>query len=253
MASQFGEATDEDRHWLVFQAAHQCVPDWSAWMTLVKEAWERVRDPVQTAHNVQVAMGMLLDVTLELGRRRDEKEKGTITTESFEKYQRRVYSPAFERYNRASEALVPELVRRHIGTLPLREWEAAKHNRTAFERAFAWLTSVIDQLAGEKSHGMPDPGAMAEAKPHYDDQRRELSYRGKVVKALRQKAENQEAVLRAFEEDGWPSRIDDPLPWKQGVDAKHRLSLTIQGLNRSLKVIRFSTDGTGEGILWETA
>ena len=57
----------------------------------------------------------------------------------------------------------------------------------------------------------------------------------------------------AFEEDGWPSRIDDALPPVVGLVTKRRLRDTIKSLNRRQKnrLIRFKGDGTGEGVCWQ--
>ena len=57
----------------------------------------------------------------------------------------------------------------------------------------------------------------------------------------------------AFEEDGWPARIDDPLPPAKKIDAKQRLHDTIKNLNRNQKqrLIRFMGDGTGQGVRWK--
>jgi hypothetical protein len=64
---------------------------------------------------------------------------------------------------------------------------------------------------------------------------------------------NQETVLMAFEEDGWPPRIDDPLPPLPQLDPRRRLHDTIKALNRKQKslLLRFMGDGSGEGIRWE--
>jgi hypothetical protein len=90
--------------------------------------------------------------------------------------------------------------------------------------------------------------------PHWNADRRELCWGGHVVKQFASPAVNQETILGAFEEDGWPSRIDDPLPPHPGHDQKHRLHDTIKCLNRGQvnHLLRFRGDGTGEGILWET-
>jgi hypothetical protein len=57
----------------------------------------------------------------------------------------------------------------------------------------------------------------------------------------------------AFEEEGWPPRIDDPLPPSPEIDAKSRLRYTIKSLNKRQKkqLIHFMGDGSGEGIMWE--
>ena len=75
---------------------------------------------------------------------------------------------------------------------------------------------------------------------------------GSIVKRFKWQAVNQELVLGAFQEDGWPAVIDDPLPPKPEQDSKRRLHDTIKALNRNQlhKAIRFHGNGTGEGIRW---
>ena len=60
-------------------------------------------------------------------------------------------------------------------------------------------------------------------------------------------------MLAAFEEEGWPPRIDDPLPPVKGVDPKQRLRDTIRTLNAKQEnpLIRFRAAGTGEHVIWE--
>jgi hypothetical protein len=74
----------------------------------------------------------------------------------------------------------------------------------------------------------------------------------RVVKEYRVPCPNQEAVLAAFEEEGWPHRIDDPLSPQGEIEPKSRLHDTIKRLNRHHKepLIRFQGDGTGEGVCW---
>lgn len=86
-------------------------------------------------------------------------------------------------------------------------------------------------------------------KPHWDTDRGELSFAGQLCKRYRQPAPNQRRVLDAFQEDGWPPKIDNPLP---GDFDRQRLADTIRGLNAGNECLRFELDGTGEGILWET-
>ncbi|NQT11526.1 MAG: hypothetical protein HQ582_02185 [Planctomycetes bacterium] len=89
--------------------------------------------------------------------------------------------------------------------------------------------------------------------PTWDSERRELRIDGATVKRFKWTAANQETVLAAFEEEGWPHRVDDPLPPHPGQDAKRRLSDTIKCLNRKQinPLIHFRGDGTGEGVIWE--
>jgi hypothetical protein len=89
--------------------------------------------------------------------------------------------------------------------------------------------------------------------PKWDDQRRQLRVGADLVKEFKLPSPNQETVLMAFEEEGWPPRIDDPLPPLPQLDPRRRLHDTIKALNRKQKstLLRFMGDGSGEGIRWE--
>ena len=94
----------------------------------------------------------------------------------------------------------------------------------------------------------PNDGGIA--KPKWDEDRRELFVNGVVCKKFRQNAPNQTRILAAFEDCGWPPRIDDPIPPNTKVDRRERLSDTVRSLNNGCKCIRFELDGTTEGIIW---
>jgi hypothetical protein len=91
------------------------------------------------------------------------------------------------------------------------------------------------------------------ALPNWDSERRLLSLNSQVIKQFKWKALNQEMILATFEEEGWPPRIDDPLPPKPNQNSKRRLSDTIKCLNRHQKnsLVHFRGDGTGEAVIWE--
>ena len=89
--------------------------------------------------------------------------------------------------------------------------------------------------------------------PKWDPSRQQLLLDGKIVKEFKVPAPNQEQVLIAFEEEGWPVHIDDPLPPRPEQDPKQRLHTTVNALNRNQRnhLIRFCGDGRGEGVRWE--
>ena len=93
----------------------------------------------------------------------------------------------------------------------------------------------------------------SDVRPKWDRDRRELRLGGHLVKVFKLPSPMQEAILMAFEEEHWPPKIDDPLPVHPDLIPKRRLHDTIKGLNRNQKscLIRFTGDGTGEGIRWE--
>ena len=74
-----------------------------------------------------------------------------------------------------------------------------------------------------------------------------------IVKQYRLRSASQEAVLDAFEEEGWPCRIYDPLPPRGDACPKQRLHWTINRLNghQENHLVRFFGDGTGEMVCWE--
>jgi hypothetical protein len=112
------------------------------------------------------------------------------------------------------------------------------------------LSTAKSPVDGSDKH---DGSLSGQLLPYWDAMRRELTVDGQIVKRFRLPARNQEAVLLAFEEEGWPSRVLDPLPPQTGRCSKRRLHETIKALNRSrlARIIRFHGDGTGQGVLWE--
>ena len=94
---------------------------------------------------------------------------------------------------------------------------------------------------------------MASHIPHWDHDCRELRFGSYLVKQFKVPAENQELILSAFEEEGWPPHLDDPLPPRPELDSKQRLHDAINRLNRNQKrrLIRFHGDGNGQGLRWE--
>jgi hypothetical protein len=124
----------------------------------------------------------------------------------------------------------------------------------------AWLTcsTPLGQLRAAGSpvppYG-PEGSAVADRSlvPWWDRDRREVRLAGILVKQFKSPAPNQEAILAAFEEEGWPPRIDDPISPQFGQDPKRRLHDTINALNRNQKtrLIDFLGDGSGQGVRWE--
>jgi hypothetical protein len=92
------------------------------------------------------------------------------------------------------------------------------------------------------------------ALPHWDAERRELYWGKEIIKRFRLPAKNQERLLAVFEEENWPSRIDDPLPIEDEIEPQARLRDAIRRLNKGheLRAIRFHGDGNGMGVCWRT-
>lgn len=124
----------------------------------------------------------------------------------------------------------------------------------------AWRDANYDQQATGNQNSPTTNGASRQedssiSAPIWDVEKRELTLGGVVVKRFRCPAVNQETILAVFQELGWPTRIDDPLPPSLNHDPKRRLQDTVKSLNRNqlCGLMRFGGDGTGEGVIWERA
>jgi hypothetical protein len=120
-----------------------------------------------------------------------------------------------------------------------------------FERLIApnRTASVSSDHERHADESQPTPACT----PVWDGERQELRVGGRLVKQFKLRSPNQEMVLSSFQEEGWPARIDDPLPPVADIVPKRRLHDTIKSLNRCQKcrLIRFLGDGSGEGVRWE--
>jgi hypothetical protein len=129
------------------------------------------------------------------------------------------------------------------------------------------LTADAEALArqlvrGEEDRVSPHGNAAARRgnngrreKPAWDAAVRELRWRGRMVRKFRRSAPNQEYLLSAFQELGWPRRLDDPLPPNGDVDPEERVRETVRSLNRGQRplAIRFESETSGRGIRWTEA
>jgi hypothetical protein len=86
-------------------------------------------------------------------------------------------------------------------------------------------------------------------RPEWNRTRGELKLGRKIIRRVRVGvAVNIVKILDAFEEEGWPERIDSPIA-RASDDMAHRDA--ISSLNKNLVAVRFRSDGTGTGMLWE--
>lgn len=86
--------------------------------------------------------------------------------------------------------------------------------------------------------------------PRWDAGNRRLLFGPLIVKEFIRPAASQILVLTAFQEQGWPGRIDNPLSGTHKRAHEH-LRNVVKKLNRGQKFIRFHCDGTGVGVFWE--
>lgn len=76
---------------------------------------------------------------------------------------------------------------------------------------------------------------------------------GAIIKRIDQRAESLRAILRAFERQGWPAWIANPIKPDHDKDDRQRLADAVRRLNDKHKkrLIRFRRDGRGTGVIWE--
>ncbi len=139
---------------------------------------------------------------------------------------------------------------------PSHAYRAAQTDREAL---LLWLGNAPGASEAElSSEGKKSAAQLAGAVPEganvpiWDEDRRELRLGNNVCKSYTQtRSPNQIAIIKAFQEDEWPTKIDDPLPPKANLNKKRRLNNTITALNHGMDLIKFRGDGTGEGVIWE--
>jgi hypothetical protein len=107
---------------------------------------------------------------------------------------------------------------------------------------------VGPRLAAQTCRRAPAP----DEKPRWDRVTRELWFAGAVVLRFRRGARNQQRALDAFEEQGWPPAIGDPLPRQRRVKARERLRDTVRHLNARLEgeALHFRADAEGQAVFW---
>lgn len=123
--------------------------------------------------------------------------------------------------------------------------------QTCFVLTEKGWAATLDHDAEKNGEEIAGPEFPA-GSPHWDVDSRQLWWHDYLIKAFHRPAANQELILAALEEEGWPTRIDDPLPHVPNIDPKVRLHDTIKALNRHhvKRIIRFGGDGHGQGIQW---
>jgi hypothetical protein len=119
------------------------------------------------------------------------------------------------------------------------------HGRVGTTESQAELPLFERSPRGGAASPSPDPPA-----PHWDRDRHELRIGKIVVKRFTVPAFEQESILAAFEEQQWPSRIDDPFAGTDGVAG--RLPETVRRLNHGhrSRLICFQCEGSG-CVLWQ--
>lgn len=101
----------------------------------------------------------------------------------------------------------------------------------------ARLLLAIDQLSGVESE-----------KPIWNSETNKLTFRGKVVRTTRGRriAGRIHFILDQFHAQNWDEHIAAPPNFDPQT-----LRESVQTLNDGLTDIRFRSDGTGEGVIWE--
>lgn len=93
------------------------------------------------------------------------------------------------------------------------------------------------------------PSDRASSKPEWIKDAGELRHSGGVIRIVRVKrATNIVKVLDCFQDDDWPTAIDDPLPKSHGLAGTRRHE-AVKSLNRNLKGISFHV--IEEKIIWK--
>jgi len=109
-----------------------------------------------------------------------------------------------------------------------------------FEASATTVGCLLEEWKAKQS-----PAGEVTKKPEWDKHKQELRIGGSVAKQYTNPAKNEALVLAAFEEQGWPERVDSPF----AANDFQLLYGTLGELNK-IPGIRFYGDGYG-GICWK--
>jgi hypothetical protein len=124
-------------------------------------------------------------------------------------------------------------------------------------RGFLALGQELTQAFEEYRRTTPRRQIPKDAKPLYDADLGRLWFGDVLIKQFEKAAGNQRLYCKAWQEQDWRHRIDDPLcrqPGERVWKRQRRRRDTIAGLNarhKSPGIMHFRADGTGDGIIWE--
>jgi len=121
------------------------------------------------------------------------------------------------------------------------ERDAQQECRMAFSEYEKPVSANVQAPSPEIKKDAEDE--QAKPRPRWDEENQELWYGQVVCRRFRRAAENQTAILRAFEAAGWPKRVLDPL--ETGPENAHRqqTSDAVYALNKAIMQIRFELAG----------
>lgn len=126
---------------------------------------------------------------------------------------------------------------------------------TLTEQGIAVAQVAVAEQVGPETHqdSLMGPSGFVML-PFWDPLRRELRWGTTLVKRVKGTSTNQELILTAFQEHGWPTEIGNPLPTAADVNLRRRLFNSISALNRHREhaCVRFASNEDGTMIRWET-
>ena len=136
------------------------------------------------------------------------------------------------------------------GTLGM--WQAVRAG--SLESAVIEIAESVDLISANRAAwlrreaGIIHSGkADASPKPEWDPARGELWLGGKIIRRARitKKPTNIRLILNAFQTQGWPTNIKNPLT--RGVEQLHE---TLRSLNDKLSGLKFHAAGGGQEVFW---
>jgi hypothetical protein len=184
----------------------------------------------------------------------------TTTSSNDEDRQMALFTDSIESTNSLDSASAPVtlskrnfLTLHHNGSISETQYDRTSSNGFRSLDGHGQQDIIAHPAEHNQSDAFPSVNGSTTVQPVWNRERRELRIGEIVVKRFKWPAENQERVLDAFQESGWPDHIDDPLQSHPNICPKRRLHDTLKCLNRKQiqEAIKFRGDGTGLGIRLE--
>jgi hypothetical protein len=120
--------------------------------------------------------------------------------------------------------------------------------RTINELARTLDTRIQDGLQRIALEPTQTGSGQQREKPSWREDLLELYVGDRRVRRVAKQAHSLIVILNRFEKEGWPTTIANPLNTSSDPE---RLKFAVKSLNKSLKQIRFGSNGNGQGITWD--
>lgn len=125
----------------------------------------------------------------------------------------------------------------------------ASKRKISIHRAILDIAVEVSVIGVARHRQLIALGETAAPRPRWNAANGELHYGEVLVRTVSRQAKSLGKILGAFEEEGWPPRIANPLPSRE--DLSKSLRDAVRNLNKKVTVIKFFAHDRGRAVMWD--